>query len=117
VVALAGAGRGRVVMVADPSPLQNRLLARADNAALALALSGQGPLTFVESVHGYGAATGLAALPADAGWALILLAAAALALMAARGRRFGPPEAARRELAPPRAAYVDALATTLARRR
>ena len=74
------AGRGRIVLLADSSPLQNRLLGEADNAAFALALSGKGPLTFVESVHGYGPARGLAALPARFGWALIGLLLAALVL-------------------------------------
>lgn len=111
------AGAGRVILVADPSPLQNRLLDQADNAALALALAGEGPLAFVEGVHGYGRGRGLGALPANARWALWLLLAAALALMLSRGRRLGPPEAARRDLPPPRAAYVDAMAATLARGR
>ena len=109
------AGRGRIVLLADSSPLQNRLLGEADNAAFALALSGKGPLTFVESVHGYGPQRGLAALPARFGWALIGLLLAALVLMVARGRRLGPPERERRELPPPRRAYVDALAATMAR--
>jgi hypothetical protein len=61
---VARVGRGRIALLADSSPLQNRLLGEADNAALALALSGRGPLTFVESVHGYGPAGGLAALTA-----------------------------------------------------
>ncbi len=111
------AGRGRIALLADSSPLQNRLLGEADNAALALALSGPGPLTFVESVHGYGPARGLAALPARFGWALIGLALAALVFMVARGRRLGPPEPERRDLPPPRRAYVDALAATMARGR
>jgi Domain of unknown function (DUF4350) len=111
------AGRGRIVLVADPSPLQNRLLDQADNAALALALPGEGPLTFVESVHGYGTATGLAALPARFKWALILLALSGLALIAARWPRLGPPAERERPLFPPRRAYVDALAATLARSR
>ncbi|MEA2319894.1 MAG: hypothetical protein QOD44_4083 [Solirubrobacteraceae bacterium] len=112
---VTSAGRGRMALLADTSPLQNRLLGDADNAALALALSGRGPLTFVESVHGYGPARGLAALPARFGWALIGLALAALVFMAARGRRLGPPEPERRDLPPPRRAYVDALAATMAR--
>ena len=112
---VAPAGRGRIALLADSSPLQNRLLGEADNAALALALSGRGPLTFVESVHGYGPARGLAALPARFGWALIGLALAALVFMVARGRRLGPPEPERRDLPPPRRAYVDALAATMAR--
>lgn len=114
-VLLARAGRGRVVLVADASPLQNRLLDRDDNAALALALAGRGPLTFVETVHGYGPGGGLAALPGRFQWGLGLLLLAALTFLAARGRRLGPPEAERRALPPSRRAYVDALATTLAR--
>jgi Domain of unknown function (DUF4350) len=117
VLLLAAAGRGRIALLADASPLQNRLLGRADNAAFALALTGPGPLYFAESVHGYGEARGLAALPGRFKWAAGLLLLAGLAFVVARGRRLGPPEAARRALAPPRRAYVDALATTLARGR
>ncbi len=111
------AGEGEVVLLADPSPLQNRLLDQADNAALALELAGAGPLTFVESVHGYGEATGLAALPARLAWALALVLAAGVLLIAARWRRLGPPEDVEAPLFPPRRAYVDALAATLARTR
>ena len=109
------AGSGRIALLADTSPLQNQLLDKADNAAFALALSGRGPLTFVESVHGYGPQRGLAAIPGRFGWALIGLLLAALVFMVARGRRLGPPERERRELPPPRRAYVDALAATMAR--
>ena len=105
------------MLLADASPLQNRLLDEADNAALALALAGSGPVTFVESVHGYGTATGLAALPARFGWALILLALSGLVLIVARWPRMGPPEPPEEPLFPPRRAYVDALASTLARSR
>jgi hypothetical protein len=115
VVLVRDAGRGRIALVADPSPLQNRLLDQADNAALALALSGPGPLTFVESAHGYGTATGLAALPARFRWALVLLGLSALALIAARWPRLGPPDPLDEPLFPPRRAYVDALAATLAK--
>jgi len=115
VVLVRTAGRGRIALVADPSPLQNRLLDQADNAALALALSGPGPLTFVESAHGYGTATGLAALPARFRWALALLGLSALALIAARWPRLGPVEPPDEPLFPPRRAYVDALAATLAK--
>ena len=108
---------GRIALVADPSPLQNRLLAEADNAALALALAGPGPITFVESVHGYGAETGLAALPDRLQWALILLGLSGLLLIAARWPRLGPPEPPEEPLFPPRREYVDALAATLARSR
>jgi hypothetical protein len=45
------------------------------------------------------------------------LAAAALVLLWARGRRLGPPEDSSRPLPPPRAAYVDAVGSTLVRTR
>ena len=112
-------GRGRVFLLADSSPLQNRLLTRADNAALGLALAGSRarPVAFLESYHGYGRSSGLAALPLA--WKLLLggLALAALVYMLARGRRFGPPQPEGRELPPPRREYVDALAASLARSR
>lgn len=111
------AGRGEVLLVADPSAVQNRLLAEADNAALALALAGDGPLTYLESVHGYGTATGLAVLPAQFRWGLVLLGLSGLLLIAARWPRLGPPEPRETALFPPRRAYVDALAATLARSR
>jgi hypothetical protein len=107
--------RGGVDLLADASPLQNARLAEADNAAFALDLAGRGPLVFAESAHGYGTARGLAALPGNAKGALAILLLAALALMLARGKRFGPIEPDARELPPPRVAYVDALAATLAR--
>jgi hypothetical protein len=116
-VLLRRAGRGRIALVADPSPLQNRLLDEADNATLALALTGDGPLVFLESPHGYGTATGLAALPARFRWGLVLLGLSALVLIAARWPRLGPPEPVEPPLFPPRRAYVDALAATLARTR
>jgi len=117
VMLLAQAGEGQITLLADPSPLQNRLLGRADNAALALALSGDGPLAFVESVHGYGTARGLAALPGRMKWALGLLALAALVLIVARWPRLGPPDERDEPMFPPRRAYVDGLAATLARSR
>ena len=109
-------GRGRVVVLADGSPLQNRGLAREDNAAFALALAGaDSPVTFLETVHGYGASTGLGALPASARWALLGLLLAGLAFVWSKARRIGPPEDRERPLPPPRADYVDALAGSLAR--
>jgi hypothetical protein len=116
-LAVASVGSGRVALLADASPLQNRLLASGDNAALGLALAGaiERPVLFAESHHGYGEDIGLAALPS--GWkvALIGLGLAAIALVIARGRRLGPPEQTSRELAPPRIAYVESVAGILAR--
>lgn len=110
------AGRGRLSLLADSSPLQNRLLGEADNAAFALALAGDGTVAFLETPHGYSEARGLAALPRNVKWALGLMLAAALLLMVARGRRMGPPETLERPLAPPRAAYVESLGALLARK-
>jgi len=108
---------GRLLLLADAGPLQNRALAEADNAALALGLAGpRGKDTaFIESIHGYEEATGLAAIPGR--WVLTVsgLALAVVLFGFARGRRFGPPELAERELDPPRRAYVEALAASLAR--
>lgn len=112
-------GRGTIYLLADSSPLQNRLLPRADDAALGLALAGPSPrpVDFLESYHGYGRSSGLAAVPLA--WKLLLggLALAALVYMVARGRRFGPPQQEGRELPPPRREYVEALAGSLARTR
>jgi hypothetical protein len=118
-LAVAAPGAGRALLLANSSPLQNRLLGRADNAALGLGLAGEAgrPVLFVETVHGYGLASGLAAIPDRWLWVLGGLLVAALTWMLARGRRLGPPERERRELPPPRRAYVEALGAALARTR
>ncbi len=106
----------QVTLLADASPLQNRLLAEEDNAAMGLALvDGATSVVFAEGVHGLGETTGVAAIPT--GWkvAFAELVLAALVAVWARARRLGPPEQQQRPLAPARAAYVDALAATLAR--
>jgi len=114
---VASLGRGRVALLADPSPVSNANLDRSDNAALALALAGPSPrpVLFAEWAHGFGTRTGLAALPGRWRLALAGLALAALVFGLARGRRFGPPEASARALAPARSAYVEAMAAALAR--
>ncbi len=116
-VATRRVGSGTVELLADSSPLQNRLLGNADNAAFGLALAGppSRPVEFLESYHGYGTGSGLSALPLA--WKLLLggLGLAALVYMVARGRRFGPPEEEGRSLAPPRREYVDSLAAVVAR--
>jgi hypothetical protein len=114
--AVADAAPGRILMLADASPLQNRLLAQRDNAAFALALAGaRRDVVFLESYHGYGEASGVRAIP-PRWWAAIALAACAgVVFMFARGRRLGPPEAEQRTLAPSRREYVESLAGILAR--
>ena len=69
-------GAGRAVLLADAAPLVNSRLARRDDAAFALAVAGPGrPVAFVESVHGYGRASGWGALPGRFRGALVLLGA------------------------------------------
>jgi hypothetical protein len=115
---VATVGRGRVVAVADASPLQNRMLARADNAAFALNAAGDGrPVAFGEAHHGYGRGTGLRALPSRWRWALAGGFLAAAVWMWSRGRRLGPPDEVERSTPPARRAYVEAMAGALARTR
>ncbi|MEW6477711.1 MAG: DUF4350 domain-containing protein [Actinomycetota bacterium] len=118
VVAVAGnSGNGRVAALADPSPLQNALLAAGDNAALSLGVVGDAArrVFFAEGVHGYGQGEGLAALPRRWRLALAGFGVAAAIWLIARSRRLGPPEDESRPLPPPRWAYVEAVAGTLAR--
>lgn len=118
-VAVRHVGDGSVVFLADASPLQNRLLGSADNAAfgLGLALPRDRAVLFLESYHGYGSGsgTGLSALPLA--WQLLLagLGLAGIVYAIARGRRFGPPEKEGRSLPPPRREYVDSLAAVVGR--
>jgi hypothetical protein len=112
-------GAGHLLLLADVSPLQNAYLDRADNAALGVALAGPAgrPVTFVESVHGYGNAAGLASLPLRWKWALAGLLLAALAWVAARFRRLGDPDPVAQTPQPPRRAHVEAIAVALQRTR
>jgi hypothetical protein len=116
-LAVTNLGAGRASLLADTSPLQNAGLAQADNAELGLNLAGPPgrPVVFEEAVHGYGQATGLAALPARWKWALLGLLLAALAAVAARFRRLGPAQPAAAAAPPPRRAHVEAIARALAR--
>jgi hypothetical protein len=115
---VADVGRGRVVALADPSPLQNRLLGSADNAGFGLAAAGDsGAVQFAEGLHGYGQESGLGAIPGRWQAALVGLMLAALLGVVAAGRRLGPPEDPDRTLPPPRREYVDAIASSLARTR
>ena len=110
-------GRGTIELLADASPLQNRLLDVADNAQFGLDLIGPRvrPVVFVESVHGFGERIGLAALPSRWWLAFALLALAGLLWILARGRRLGPSEPAGAPAPPPRSAYVEAISLLLER--
>jgi hypothetical protein len=118
VATVSDVGAGRVVLIADATLLQNSFLDEADNANFALAIAGdRRQMLFAETYHGYTEATGFAALPEAARWALVLLGVAVLMAMIAYGRRFGPPDRIRREFPPSRRDYVDALAGTLGKMR
>jgi hypothetical protein len=111
-------GRGELDLLADASPLQNRLLDESGNAQLGLGHAG-GPgrtVVFVESVHGFGESRGLAALPARWWLTFAGFALAGVLWILARARRLGPPEHAQAP-PPPRAAYVEAIALLLRRTR
>lgn len=110
-------GRGRIELLADASPLQDRLLASADNALFGLDAAGTPGRTvfFAESVHGFGPARGLAAIPARWWLAFALLALAGALWALARGRRLGPAEPSDSPAPPPRSAYLDATALVLRR--
>ena len=112
-------GRGRAVLLADDSPLQNALLARDDNARLALGIAGSKarPVEFLETYHGYGESSGVGALPDRWLWMLGFGLLAVVVLIAARWRRLGPAEPEERALAPPRKQYVESLGSTLERTR
>ncbi|MEA2223095.1 MAG: hypothetical protein QOH83_1471, partial [Solirubrobacteraceae bacterium] len=118
-LAVASPGRGRALLLADAAPLQNRLLGRADNAAFGIALAGAPgrPVTFVESVHGFGEETGLAALPARWRFALAGVVLAGLLLLVSRARRLGPPQESPGDPTPARREHVEALALGLRRAR
>lgn len=114
--AITTLGRGRVILLADPSILHNDFLGRRDNAVFALSLVGDSEkVTFVEKGVGSRAREGIAALPLRWRWLGALLGVAALLSIWSRGRRLGPPEETSRLLGPPRHLYASALATTLAR--
>lgn len=110
-------GRGRIVVVPRLATVENRGLGLGSNAAAALALVGAPgtPVAFDEAIHGYGAATGLAALPARWWAGLALLACAGAALLLLRGRRLGGPDPRPVPSPPPRSDYVLAVAEQLER--
>ena len=110
-------GNGRIVALRNGAALENRLLGSDGNATLALMLAGdaQRQVVFDEWIHGYGEATGLAALPARWWVALAGLALAGLAWAIARGSRLGGADPREPAGAQPRGAYVEAMALALSR--
>jgi hypothetical protein len=110
-------GRGRIDLLADVAPLENQLLGDADDAQLALDLAGPStrPVLFLETIHGYGAGSGLGALPGRWRWALLGALLAAIVFALAHARRLGAADPEPPPRTPERALYVHSLAATLSR--
>ncbi|HTW12534.1 MAG TPA: DUF4350 domain-containing protein [Solirubrobacteraceae bacterium] len=114
---IAGRLRGDIVEVPHPAFLENSGLAKGDDAYRSLTVAGPSgrPVYFDETIHGYGAAIGLAALP-ERWWFAIVALALALGFWAlSRGVRLGGSDPLPAPQPSPRTAYITAMAQTLAR--
>ena len=109
-------GKGRVIMIADPSLFSNLHLREGDHARLALDVLlthlGDGRLLIDEYHHGYGRVTSVAAyvFESKAFVPLLQVALLLLVLWAAAGRRFGPARPLMRETERSSMEYVRAMA-------
>ena len=109
-------GKGRVIMIADPSLFSNLRLREGDHARLALDVllthPGEGQLLIDEYHHGYGRLTSVAAyvFESKAFVPLLQVALLLLALWAAAGRRFGPARPLKKETERSSMEYVRAMA-------
>lgn len=115
----ANVGRGQIDLLADVAPLENAMLGRADNALLGLDLAGPPtrPVVFLETIHGFGSASGLSALPTRWKWALLGALLASIVFALAHARRLGAADPQAPPSVPERALYVHSLAATLSRTR
>jgi hypothetical protein len=113
-------GDGEIVYVADGSVFHN---ANIDlNAPWVVSMVAEGPVRFDELRHGFAAAPAsenptslLASLPERIRSTVLLLLPVLGVALIVYGRRFGPPEARQRQLAPPRRELVDAMAGLMTR--
>jgi hypothetical protein len=109
-------GKGRVIMLADPSLFSNLHLRDGDHARLALDLLlthlDRGPLLIDEYHHGYGRVTSVAAyvFQSEAFVPILQVLFLVLLLWGAAGRRFGPARPLRREMERSSMEYVRAVA-------
>ncbi|MGE5839439.1 MAG: DUF4350 domain-containing protein [Deltaproteobacteria bacterium] len=109
-------GKGRVIMIADPSLFSNFHLRDGDHARLALDLLlthlGDGPLLIDEYHHGYGRVSSVAAYVFQSEAFIPLIQAGFLFLLiwGAAGRRFGPARSVSRETERSSMEYVRAMA-------
>ncbi len=112
-------GKGRIIVVTDQNLFDNKHIAAAGNAQLALNLATGGPrgsVAFFEWVHGYAAGgSWWTILPMPVRAAVIIVLVAALLLLVGTALRFGPtarlPEDAERTSAE----YLSSMAQLLAR--
>lgn len=108
-------GEGDVIAVSDPWMFTNGWMGQADNAVLAVRLTGAGPVVFDEYVHGFGAHAGPSGLGATVFTVIGVGVLAALVGMWAIGKRLGPAEQSARALPPSRGEYLNAMARSLDR--
>ena len=118
-------GGHRVVVLADPDPIENLGIARGDNAAFALALfdwvgGKDAKFVFDETIHGFSSKATLArkspllrllSFPGNLVAALALVAVSLL--IAATLGRFGPPLPAPRQRAFGKQALIDSIASLM----
>ncbi len=121
VLASYALGRGRIVVLSDPTIFTNRLLERADNARFAVNVLGAGPDTtvaFDEFVHGYGRAeSAWLVLPEPLRVAILIAIGACLVALVGSAIRFVPAAAVPIASDPNSAAYLASLAILLRRGR
>jgi hypothetical protein len=109
-------GRGRVILISDPSLFSNLHLRKGDHARLALDILlthlDKGLLLVDEYHHGYGRLTSVAAyvFQSEAFVPLVQVMFLVLVLWAAAGRRFGPARPLPRETERSSMEYVRAMA-------
>lgn len=112
-VARAVRGDGDVIVVADPWLFSNADIGLADNAVLAVRLTGSADVVFDEYVHGFGLDQGVSGLAESVVTFVVVGVIAALLGMWAVGKRLGPPEQQQRALPPPRSEYLEAVGRSL----
>lgn len=113
-------GKGLVIAIIDPEILFNSRI--RENAAWAVAIIGEGPVSFDEYRHGFvetppvETGTGLiGSIPRATRYTLYLLGVVLFVWMITAGRRFGPPEKQSRDMTPSRGELVNAVGGLLLR--
>jgi hypothetical protein len=110
-------GKGRVVVITAPDMFSNAHIAQADNARFAYQLlAGHGPVAFDERVHGYAEDKSFwAALPMPVKVAVWVVVAILILALIEGNVRFAPAVAAEPPDERNSSAYIDSMASLLAR--